>query len=75
MARVGLGHAQNRLGRRLAGMGTALYGRMFKIALAQGISFRLGIEVLGFIEEDGRVVGLRVRQCGSERRIAPRRAC
>ena len=44
MARVGLRLAQNRLGRRLAGMGTALYGRMLEIALAQGISFRLGIE-------------------------------
>lgn len=61
-------------GARRRGSGNAVQGRMLKAALDAGIPVRLSTELIGLIEENGRIAGARVRDEKGERTIGARRA-
>jgi len=72
MLKVGWRMIQNKLGRDLVGMGGALQGRMFKIALEKGIAIWPGTPARELVMEGGRVCGLVVRKDGKDYRIEAR---
>jgi 3-oxosteroid 1-dehydrogenase len=60
------------LGQQLVGMGAAIQGRMLEAALAHGVDIRLDSPVEELIEENGRVVGVRVSHGRQIRHIEAR---
>jgi 3-oxosteroid 1-dehydrogenase len=60
-------------GARRRGSGNAVQGRMLQAALKAGIPIRLSTELVGLDVEDGKVVGVRVRDAQGERHIGARR--
>jgi 3-oxosteroid 1-dehydrogenase len=73
MARVGWRIVQNKLGRRVVGMGRAMQGRILEAALDRSIPIWLDSEVTGFVVDDGRVTGVKVLRDGKEVRVGARR--
>lgn len=61
-------------GARRRGSGNAVQGRMLLAALKADIPIRLSTELVGIETENGRVIGVRVRDAEGERRIGARRA-
>lgn len=59
--------------RRRTGSGNALQGRMLQAALKANVPIRLATPMTGLIEEQGRVVGVRVAGPDGERSIGARR--
>jgi 3-oxosteroid 1-dehydrogenase len=49
---------QNKLGRKLAGMGSSLQGRLLKMAVDANVPIQFSTEAKRFLVEDGRVVGV-----------------
>jgi 3-oxosteroid 1-dehydrogenase len=60
-------------GARRRGAGNAVQGRLLQASLKVGIPIRLSTELVGFIREGDRVVGVRVREGKVERLLAARR--
>lgn len=73
MVRVGLRMVQNRLGRRLVGIGAALQGRLLEVALRRSIPIWLNSEVTGLTTEGDRVAGVVVSRDGQTLRLRARR--
>jgi 3-oxosteroid 1-dehydrogenase len=72
MFRVGLRMFRNRLGSDLVGMGGALQGRLFEIALRLRIPIWTQAEDAQLIMEDERVCGVSIRRNGRTLRIQAR---
>ena len=60
------------LGLDLVGAGTAIQGRMLKMALDHGVEIRTNAGVSDIIEENGRIVGIVSQKDGKPWRIAAR---
>lgn len=57
------------LGREYVGAGTAIQGRMLKMALRQNVDIRINSGVTGLVEEGGRIVGVVTQKNGKPWRI------
>lgn len=69
--KVGLRMIGSKLfGKDLVGAGTAIQGRMLKMALDHGVDIRTNSGVTELIEEDGRIVGVVSQKDGKPWRIA-----
>jgi 3-oxosteroid 1-dehydrogenase len=73
MLRVGLRMAQNRVGRRLVGMGAALQGRMLEAVLRRGAEIWLESKVTDLLVDEGRVTGVSVVRDGRSFDVRARR--
>ena len=62
------------LGRKPMGIGQALAGRLMQLVQARGAEVWLSSPLSGYIEEDGRVVGIEVTQDGKKRRVRAHKA-
>jgi 3-oxosteroid 1-dehydrogenase len=68
--KVGWRLMQNKLfGRNLRGFGNALMGQLFHMALKAGVPIWTETEVMDFIQENGRVVGVVARRGGQTIRL------
>jgi 3-oxosteroid 1-dehydrogenase len=70
--KVGWRMIQRKLGRLLVAAGASLQGRLFLLAKNAGQEIWLGSPLTDLIREDGRVVGVVVRQNGRDRRVRAR---
>jgi 3-oxosteroid 1-dehydrogenase len=71
--KVGLRMAKSKLlGQDLVGAGTAIQGRMLKMALDHKIEIRTETGVTDIVEENGRIVGVVTQKNGKPWRIAAR---
>lgn len=71
--KVGLRMAKSKLlGQDLVGAGTAIQGRMLKMALDHGVDIRTEAGVTELVEESGRIVGVVSTKDGKPWRIAAR---
>jgi len=73
VARIGMRMLQNRLlGRKLAGHGNSLQGRLLQIARREGLSIWMETPVTGLVTQDGRVTGVTVVRDGESVQIEAR---
>src|SRR5690606_28801186 len=71
--KVGLRMARSKLlGQDLVGAGTAIQGRMLKMALDHQVEIRANAGVFDIVEEEGRIVGVVSRKDGKPWRIRAR---
>jgi len=70
--KVGWRMIQRKLGRLLVAAGASLQGRLFLLAKNAGVEIWLGAPLTDLIRENGRVVGVVVRQNGRDRRVRAR---
>src|SRR3546814_3327320 len=64
---------RNKLGARLVGMGPALYGRLFQLAVKRGVEFRSGVTIRSLVTDGGEVTGADVEWQGKALRISARK--
>src|SRR3546814_8812455 len=64
---------RNKLGALLVGMGPALYGRVFQLAVKRGVVFRSGVTIRSLVTDGGQVTGEDVEGQGKALRISARK--